>query len=297
MPETTIDLTARVHESANVGLNCEIGPYCIVGPDVELEDGVVLDAHVVVRGRTRIGARTQVFSGSVIGNIPQDRKYDGEPSQLVIGADCVIREHVTINTGTAGGGMLTRIGDGCLIMAGAHIGHDCIVGNQVIIVNHVLLGGHVDVGDFAVIGGQAAVHQFVRIGAHAMIGGMTGVEHDVIPFGLVTGNRATLDGLNLIGMKRRSFGRGEITRMQELYRFLFHSGRTLRDAITEAPAQFENEGGVGEVLSFLGASSRRSFTVPSEVRLPPAAPLTELDISALRGNNPSMPRSVAAAAG
>ena len=194
-----VHATAVVDTQAKLGADVFVGPFCMVGPEVTLDEGVVLHSHVVVAGRTRIGARTQIFPFASIGHPPQDLKYAGEPSELVIGADNRIREQVTMNPGTQGGGMVTRIGDRCLFMVGAHVAHDCQLGNGVIMANNATLAGHVTVGDNAIIGGLSAVHQFVRIGRNAMIGGMSGVEHDVIPFGLVLGDRARLSGLNIIG--------------------------------------------------------------------------------------------------
>jgi UDP-N-acetylglucosamine acyltransferase len=257
-----IDPTAIVDTAARISDGVFVGPYCIVGPDVELGPDVRLDSHVVVQGRTRIGARTRIFPFASVGHEPQDRKYEGEASGLEIGADCVIREHVTVNPGTAGGGMATRIGDSCLILAGAHVAHDCVVGDRVTIVNHVLLGGHVVVGDYATIGGGAAIHQFVRIGAHAMVGGMSGVEHDVIPFGLVTGNRARLEGLNLVGLKRGGYARDEIRALQEAYSFLFSSAEPLRERAAEAERLFQDSQAVGEMMQFIRSPSRRAFCVP-----------------------------------
>jgi len=194
-----------ISSRATLGKEVRIGPFCVVGPDVVFEESVVLHSHAVVEGRTRIGAGTKIFPFASIGHRPQDLKYAGEPSELVIGANNTIREYVTMNPGTKGGGMVTRVGDGCLFMMGAHVAHDCQIGNRVIMANNATLAGHVVIEDDAIIGGLAAVHQFVRIGRRAMVGGMSGVEHDVIPFGLVMGERATLKGLNVVGLKRGGF--------------------------------------------------------------------------------------------
>ena len=208
MPQ--IHPTAIVAPAARVADDVVIGPYCVIGDDVELGAGVRLAAHVVVDGRTAIGDGTRIFPFASIGLEPQDLKYQGEASSLVIGRDNTIREYVTINPGTAGGGMVTRIGDDCLFMIGAHVAHDCQIGDHVIMANNATLAGHVVIEDYALLGGLCAVHQFVRIGRHAMIGGMSGVERDVIPYGQVMGNRARLTGLNIIGMQRRGFSRDEI---------------------------------------------------------------------------------------
>ena len=186
--------TAIVEPGARLAERVSIGPYCVVGAEVELQDGVELISHVAVAGRTVVGAETRVFPFASIGHQPQDLKYQGEPSRLEIGRRNIIREHVTMNPGTTGGGMLTRVGDGCLFMVGAHVAHDCAVGDSVIMANNATLAGHVRIGDFAILGGLSAVHQYVRIGKHAMIGGVTGVERDVIPYGQVVGDRARLVG-------------------------------------------------------------------------------------------------------
>jgi UDP-N-acetylglucosamine acyltransferase len=196
-----IHSTAIVSSKATIGKDVQIGPFCVIGADVVLGDGVVLRSHVVVEGRTRVGPGTEIFPFASIGHCPQDLKYAGEPSELVIGANNTIREYVTMNPGTTGGGMVTTVGDGGLFMVGVHVAHDCRIGDRVIMANNATLAGHVIIEDDAIIGGLAAVHQYVRIGRRAMVGGMSGVEHDVIPFGLVMGDRATLNGLNVIGRR------------------------------------------------------------------------------------------------
>ena len=197
---TNIHPTAVVDPKAEIASTALIGPYCVVGPDVRLGESVELLSHVAVAGRTTIGDGTRIFPFASIGHRPQDLKYRGEPSTLDIGKNNQIREHVTMNPGTEGGGMVTRVGNDCLFMASAHVAHDCILGDNVIMANNATLAGHVTVGEFAFLGGLSAVHQFVRIGKHAMIGGMSGVEGDVIPFGTVIGNRAHLNGLNIVGL-------------------------------------------------------------------------------------------------
>ena len=211
---TQIHSTAIIEHGARLGEGAVIGPYCCVGGMVEFGDGVRLHSHVVVAGKTTIGPNTHVYPFASIGHPPQDLKYKGEESELVIGANNVIREHVTMNPGTTGGGMITRIGNNCLFMVGAHVAHDCDVANHVILANNATLAGHVTVDDFAILGGLSAVHQFCRIGRHAMIGGMSGVENDVIPYGSVTGNRARLEGLNIVGLRRRGFSRSEVAAMR-----------------------------------------------------------------------------------
>ena len=256
--------TAVVDPGATLGEGVSIGPYSVIGPAVVLGDQVALESHVVVTGRTRIGARTRVFPFASIGHAPQDMKYEGEESELVVGEANVIREHVTMNPGTAGGGMVTRIGDNCLFMAGAHVAHDCILGNNVIMVNNTVLGGHVVIDDFAIVGGMSAVHQFVRIGRHAMIGGMSGVEHDVIPYGMVTGNRAHLGGLNLVGLKRRGFGREDIHKLRTAYRLLFAQEGTLQERIEDVSQLYPDSELVQEVVDFIRNSSSRGICQPHQ---------------------------------
>ena len=258
----TVHPTALVEPRAALGEAVSIGPYCVVGAEAELGDGVTLLSHVVVAGRTRIGARTRVWPFASLGHDPQDLKYAGEASRLEIGPDCMIREHVTANPGTEGGGMVTSIGAGCLLMVGAHVGHDCRIGDSVIMANNATLGGHVRVGDFAVLGGLSAVHQFARIGAHAMVGGMCGVEKDVIPFGSVLGNRAELGGLNLVGLKRRGFVREDIHALRQAYRAIFHGEGSLADRATRAAAEWGEVGVVREVTDFILADTSRSFCTP-----------------------------------
>jgi UDP-N-acetylglucosamine acyltransferase len=259
---TDIHKTAIVDKKAGIGDGVTIGPYCVIGAGVTLEDGVVLMPHVVVDGRTTIGAGTRIYPFASIGLPPQDLKYKGEDSQLVIGRNNVIREYVTINPGTKGGGMETRVGDNGLYMIGAHIAHDCNVGNGVIMVNNATLAGHVVVEDFVVIGGLAAVHQFVRIGAHAMIGGLSGVEQDVIPFGTVTGERANLSGLNIIGMKRRGFEREAIHGLRSAFKEIFDEKGTLGDRVNTAAGAHAGNEAVEQVIEFIRGDSTRGLTRP-----------------------------------
>jgi UDP-N-acetylglucosamine acyltransferase len=258
----SIHPTAVVDAGAKLGERVSIGPFCTVGAEVELGDDVQLLSHVALAGRTRIGANTRIFPFASIGHAPQDLKYKGEPSRLEIGARNIIREHVTINPGTEGGGMLTQIGDDCLLMIASHIAHDCRIGDHAIIVNNVLLGGHVEIGAYAVVGGGAAVHQFVRIGQHAMVGGMSGVEADVIPYGMVMGNRAHLAGLNLVGLKRRGFDREEIHQLRAAYRLLFGQEGTLQDRLSEVEKLYPNNSILAEVLKFLRQDSSRGLCIP-----------------------------------
>ena len=257
-----VHATAIVDPRARLGDGVEIGPYCIVGPDVELGDGVILHSHVVVAGRTKLGARSQIFPFASIGHRPQDMKYAGEPSELIIGSDNMLREHVTMNPGTEGGGMITRVGDSGLFMMGAHVAHDCQIGDRVIMANNATLGGHVVIEDDAIIGGLSAVHQFVRIGRHAMIGGMSGVENDVIPYGLATGERARLQGLNVVGMKRHGLARADIQTLSQAYARLFGPDDTLAERVERLAAKLGDAAGVADIVAFVRAKSSRALCRP-----------------------------------
>lgn len=263
---STIHPTAVVEDGAAIGDDVTIGPYCVVGSDVELGDGVELKSHVIVAGRTRIGPNTHVFPYASVGHQPQDLKFAGEPSELEVGANCVIREHATLNPGTKGGGMVTRLGNNCVVMIGAHVAHDCQIGNHVILVNNATLGGHVSIGDYAIVGGMSGVHQFVRIGAHAMIGGMSGVENDVIPYGSVMGNRAYLSGLNIVGLKRRGFARDQIQQLRNAYRLLFAEEGTLQERIDDVAESFVDDDAVMAIVNFMRADSSRSVCQPKADR-------------------------------
>ncbi len=252
--------SAVVEDGAFIAPGCIIGPFCHVGPQVVLAEGVELKSHVVITGDTEIGADTVVFSFSVIGEIPQDLKFGGERTRLRIGARNRIREHVTINTGTAGGGGETRIGDDCLLMAGCHVAHDVEVGDRVIVVNHAAIAGHCAIGDDVIIGGLCGIHQWVRIGRGAIIGAVTMVTNDVIPFGLVQGPRGRLDGLNLVGLKRRGTARDEIAALRAAFRALRDGDGTFHDRA----ARLGNDGSalVRELSQFVSAASDRQFLTP-----------------------------------
>ena len=255
--------TAIIEPGAEIAAGARIGPYCHVGPKVVLGEEVELLSHVVVAGRTSIGAGTRIFPFASIGHRPQDLKYAGEDSALVIGRRNVIREHVTVNPGTAGGGMLTQIGDGCLFMVGVHVGHDCRLGDNVIMANNATLAGHVVVGDYAAFGGLSAVHQFVRIGQHAYVGGVTGVERDVIPFGLVMGDRARLAGLNMVGLQRRGFSREDIQALRNAYQMIFEDGNgTLAERVEAAAARYGEVKPVRDLVDFMRADNARGFVQP-----------------------------------
>jgi UDP-N-acetylglucosamine acyltransferase len=209
-----------------------------------------------------VGENTTIYPFASIGHRPQDLKYQGEPSTLMIGRNNTIREHVTMNPGTEGGGMMTKVGDDCLFMVGSHVAHDCQLGNGVIMANNATLAGHVEVGDYAVLGGLCAVHQFVRIGRHAMIGGMSGVEGDVIPYGSVMGNRAVLSGLNIVGLKRRKFSRDDIHDLRTAYRLLFAQEGTLSERVEDVAEMFKNSDPVIEIVSFIRDDSPRAVIQP-----------------------------------
>jgi UDP-N-acetylglucosamine acyltransferase len=260
MPQ--IHPTAIVAPGAMLADDVVVGPYCIVGENVVLAAGVTLRSHAVVDGRTTIGEGTSIFPFASIGLDPQDLKYRGELSELAIGRRNRIREYVTMNPGTTGGGMVTRIGDDGLFMVGAHVAHDCQIGNHVIMANNATLAGHVVVEDYAVLGGLCAVHQYVRIGKYAMIGGMSGVERDVIPYGQVMGDRARLYGLNIIGMQRRGFSREDIQGLRNAYQFLFSSDGTLSDRVNETAERFGDAGPIGDIIDFIRADSSRAICQP-----------------------------------
>jgi UDP-N-acetylglucosamine acyltransferase len=260
MPQ--IHPTALVAPGAMLAETVVVGPYCVVGEAVTLEERVTLRGHAVVDGRTTIGEGSRIFPFAAIGLEPQDLKYRGEVSELVIGRNNTIREYVTMNPGTEGGGMVTRIGDNCLFMVGAHVAHDCQIGDHVIMANNATLAGHVVVEDYAVLGGLCAVHQYVRIGKHAMIGGMSGVERDVIPYGQVMGDRARLCGLNIIGMQRRGFSREDIQGLRNAYQFLFASDGTLSDRVNETAERFTGIGPVDDIVEFIRADSNRAICQP-----------------------------------
>ena len=252
----TIDPTARVAPGARIGNGTSIGPYCIIGPDVVVGEGCRLVAHVHVAGHTTIGARTIVYPFASLGTPPQSVKYRGGPTRLAIGADCEIRENVTINTGTEDDRGVTEVGDRCFFMAGSHVAHDCKVGSDVTFANNAVIGGHVSVGDHSFLGGQAAVRQFVRIGEGAMIVGMSGVRADVIPWGMAQGPLANLVGINVVGLRRRGFAKQEILRLREAYRDLFLGAGMFRDRLARVEGKCAGDQLVGAVLAFIRSGTR-----------------------------------------
>ena len=261
-------MTARVHPSAvvedgaQIGADVVIGPFCHVGRKVKLGAGCELKSHVVVTGDTELGEGCTVFSFACVGEVPQDLKFKGEETRLVVGARCRIREGATLNAGTEGGGGLTSVGDDCLIMAGAHVAHDCRVGNRVILVNNAALAGHCVVEDDVIIGGLSGVHQWVRIGRGAIIGAVTMVTNDVIPYGLVQAPRGELDGLNLVGLKRRGVPRADITALRAAYQMLAQGDGAFADRARRLGEETESEY-VREIVDFVLGASDRSFLTPS----------------------------------
>jgi UDP-N-acetylglucosamine acyltransferase len=262
MRHAQVHPTAVVSPNARIEEDVKIGPYSVIGDDVVLHQGVELVSHVAIAGRTEIGKDTRIFPFSSIGHQPQDLKYHGEPSRLVIGERCVIRENVTVNPGTEGGGMETRIGDDCLLMASSHVAHDCKIGSNVVIANYVGIAGHCQIGDYVRFGGICGVHQFVRIGQHAFIGAQSMVDADVIPYGMAVGNRAKLAGLNLVGLRRRGFDREAIHGLRAAYRMLFSSEGNLRERVEDAAQLFAGAPLVQDMMTFISASADRPLCQP-----------------------------------
>ena len=256
-----IHKTAIVDNKAKVSNSANIGPYSVIGPNVEIGENVIIHSHVNISGNTKIGNGNKIYPFASIGNDPQDLKYNGEETKLVIGNNNKIREYVTINPGTVGGGGLTKIGNNCLFMISSHIAHDCHVGNNVIIANNVPLGGHVTIDDNVVIGGNSAVQQFTRIGKLAMIGGMTGVLHDVIPYGLSIGNRNYLQGLNLIGLRRTNIANKDILGLSEAYKEIFAT-KNLTDNLDKLNGEFKKNPLVKDVVEFITKDKKRSICTP-----------------------------------
>ncbi len=263
MKQSSIHASALVEPGAKIGIGCEIGPFCHIGPDVTLGNGVKLKSHVVVTGLTEIGEDTVVFPFSVLGEIPQDLKFKGEITRLKIGARNRIREHVTMNTGTEGGGGVTTIGDDCLFMAGCHVAHDVNVANRVIIVNSVALGGHCILDDDVIVGGLSGVHQFVRIGQGAIIGAVTMVTNDVIPYGLVQAPRGELDGLNLVGLKRRGVPRSDIMALRAAFQMLAQGEGTFQERAHRLGEDSDSEY-VRRIVQFVTGETDRSFMTPGQ---------------------------------
>lgn len=266
MADSQIHPTAIVEDGAKIGSGVKIGPYSIVGREAELGDEVELISHAVVAGRTRIGARTRIFPFASIGHQPQDLKFHGEASTLQVGEECIIREGVTMNPGTEGGGMTTVVGNRCAFLANSHVGHDCQVGDNVILSNNVMLAGHVTVGDYVIVGGGAAVIQFARVGNHAFLGGMSGLEHDLIPYGMALGNRAYLSGLNIVGLQRRGFSRADIHDLRRAYRLMFAAEGTMAERVSDVSEEFSDHPIVVEIVEFIREGGKRSLCTPASVQ-------------------------------
>ena len=256
-----IHKTAIVDPKAKISANVNIGPYSIIGPNVEIGDDTVINSHVSISGYTKIGKKNKIYPFASIGNNPQDLKYNGEKSYLEIGDSNTIREYVSINPGTDGGGGLTKIGNNCLFMVSSHVAHDCVIGDNVVAVNNVAIGGHVHVDDNVIIGGNSAVHQFIRIGKFAMIGGMCAVIRDVIPYGLVHGNRSVLQGINLIGLRRNNISNQDIALLGKAYKEIFKS-ENLSENLKDLSKDFKNNNLVIEILKFIQKDKKRPICTP-----------------------------------
>jgi UDP-N-acetylglucosamine acyltransferase len=256
-----IHKTAIIDSKAKISPNVKIGPYCVIGTNVEIEEDTIIHSHVNISGNTIIGKSNKIYPFASIGNDPQDLKYNDEETKLIIGNKNTIREYVTINPGTIAGGSETKIGNNCLFMISSHIAHDCNIGNNVIIANNVPLGGHVRIGDGVIIGGNSAVQQFTRIGKMSMIGGMTGVLNDVIPYGLSIGNRNFLQGLNLIGLRRKDIPNKEILSLSEAYKEIFKTDK-LTDNLIKLNGSFKDNFLVNDVIEFINEDKRRPICTP-----------------------------------
>jgi UDP-N-acetylglucosamine acyltransferase len=257
-----IDPTARVEDGAVIGDDVSIGPFCYVGANVTIGAGSRLISHVNISGHTTVGAGCSIFPFAALGGAPQDLGYRDEPTRLEIGAGCTIRESVTMNVGTVKGGGLTRVGEQGFFMAYSHVGHDCIVGNNAIFANSATLGGHCEVGDFVYMGGLTPAHQFVRIGSYAMVAGSSGLRGDVIPYGFVTGQHAHLEGLNIIGMRRRKFTRERLHLVRAFYQELFHSGGLFSERLARTAHWGEKDPAIAEILAFIHAGKKRPLALP-----------------------------------
>ena len=256
-----IHKTAIIDEKAKINEKVEIGPYTVIGPNVEINEGTKIQSHVSITGHTIIGKNNKIFPFASIGNEPQDLKYKGERTKLIIGDGNTIREYTTINTGTIGGGEITKIGNNSLLMIGVHIAHDCIIGNNVVIANSAAIAGHAEIGDEVIIGGNCGVQQFTRIGKMAMIGGMTGVSRDVIPYGVSIGNRNYLDGINIVGLRRRKVSNKDIINLTDAYKEIFKT-ESLNDNLSKLNGNFKDNIYVKEVIEFLNKDKKRPICTP-----------------------------------
>lgn len=254
--------TAIVEDGARLGAGVTVGAFAVIGGAVSLDEGVAVDHHVVIRGQTTIGARTRISPFAVIGGDPQDLSYKGEDTRVVIGPDCILREHITVHRGTARGRGTTTIGAHCFMMAGSHVAHDCHLGEHVILTNHAMFGGHCVVGDYAILGGAAAVQQRTRIGAHCFIGGLCGVTSDVVPFAMALGERARLAGINVRGLRRRGFDPNAIHAIRSAYRMFFLARGRRVDRIAMLAEKFAGNPAVGQFIDFLRESGERPLALP-----------------------------------
>lgn len=256
-----IDSTARIEDGATIGDGAEIGPFCIVGPNVTLGANTRLISHVNVVGHTTIGADCTIYPFASLGTAPQSTGYKGEPTKLVIGDGCTIRESVTMNTGTVSGGGVTRVGNRGFFMAYSHVGHDCHLGDNVIFANSATLGGHCEVGDFVFFGGLSAAHQFVRIGSQAMIAGCSGIRNDVIPYGFVTGQFAHLEGLNVVGMRRRGFTHTRLKLVRDFYNELFHGDGVFAERLEALRPSAASDPAIAEIIKFIDDGAKRPLSM------------------------------------
>jgi UDP-N-acetylglucosamine acyltransferase len=256
-----IHKTAIINSNAKISSKVEIGPYTVIGPNVEIDEDVIIQSHVSITGHTIIGKNNKIYSFASIGSDPQDMKYKGEKTELIIGENNTIREYSTINTGTIQGGGITKVGDNNLIMISAHIAHDCIIGNNIVIANSAAIAGHAEIGDYVVIGGNCGVQQFTRIGKMAMIGGMTGVSRDVIPYGLSTGNRNFLNGINVVGLRRSKIPNKDIISLTDAYNDIFKTSN-LTENLSRLNGQFKENSLVNEVLEFINKDKKRAICTP-----------------------------------
>ncbi|MEL6582933.1 MAG: acyl-ACP--UDP-N-acetylglucosamine O-acyltransferase [Pseudomonadota bacterium] len=266
MIHASVDIhpSAVVAEGATIGAGTTVGPFCMIGPEVVLGEGLTLHSHVVIEGVTRVGDATQIWPFASVGHQPQDLKYDGERTELVIGARNMIRESTSINPGTAGGGGVTRIGDDNLFMLGSHVAHDCTIGNNVVLVNNAAIAGHCTIEDGVIVGGQSGVHQWCRIGRGAMIGAVSMVTADVIPYGMVVGERGRLSGLNIVGLRRSGLDRAKLHQIRAAYQAMFHDGTgTLAERVGQAAKDYPENAQVQEIVAFVSGASDRSLATPA----------------------------------
>ena len=256
-----IHKTAIIDSKAKVSSAVIIGPYTVIGPNVQIDENVIIHSHVNISGHTKIGKGNKIYPFASIGNDPQDLKYKGEKSELVIGNNNIIREYVTANPGTSGGGSVTKIGSNNLLMIGVHIAHDCIIGNNIVVANNTAIAGHAEIGDDVIIGGNSGVQQFSRVGKMAMIGGMTGISRDVIPYGLSFGNRNYLSGINLIGLRRRNVPNKDILTLSEAYKEIFKTEQ-LHDNLSKLNGEFKDNSYVKTVVDFINKDKKRPICTP-----------------------------------